>query len=339
MLEAEQRQAPSFPVFRNMHFASRAEVETLFDRLALELGMRAHRLGSAELVLSGDDALVSAVASRKEDYCSCTFDIWAASVERADDLRRAIEGLAGDTILHDAMFTIDWHFLTSKGELQSAHIEEKADDVLLDIAYPEIPGGIDAFVRDYLAANEAILVIQGPPGTGKTRLIRRILGAMTGRKGQAARALYTCDTKAAESDEIFVKFITGWDDAVVVEDADHLLKPRSQGNEHLHRFLTIADGVVRSQGRKIVFSTNLPNIRDLDDALIRPGRCFARLNCRELTLPEARQVAIALWPGRCGAGNPCLRGHRCASAAQPVAGDGLQAVRTGAVGGSLHLPQ
>ena len=106
MLEAEQPQAPSFPVFRNMHFASRAEVETLFDRLALELGMRAHRLGSAELVLSGDDALVSAAASRKEDYCSCTFDIWAASVERADGLRRAIEGLAGDTILHDAMFTM-----------------------------------------------------------------------------------------------------------------------------------------------------------------------------------------------------------------------------------------
>jgi hypothetical protein len=29
--------------------------------------------------------------------------------------------------------------------------------------------------------------------------------------------------------------------------------------------------VVRSQGRKIIFSTNLPNVGDLDEALIRPG--------------------------------------------------------------------
>ena len=67
--------------------------------------------------------------------------------------------------------------------------------------------------------------------------------------------------KALESDEIFVKFITGWDDAFVVEDADHLLKPRAQGNETLHRFLSIADGVVRSQGRKIIFQPTCPMSR------------------------------------------------------------------------------
>src|SRR5213075_1558799 len=102
-----------------------------------------------------------------------------------------------------------------------------------------------------------------------------------------------------ESDGIFVKFITGTHDAFVVEDADHLLKPRVDGNEHLHRFLTIADGVVRSQGRKIIFSTNLPNVGDLDEALIRPGRCFARLNVRSLTAAEAEKLAV-----RVAAGDP-----------------------------------
>lgn len=56
--------------------------------------------------------------------------------------------------------------------------------------------------------------------------------------------------KALTGDGIFVKFITGTHDAFVVEDADHLLKPRADGNEHLHRFLAIADGVVRAQGRR-----------------------------------------------------------------------------------------
>jgi len=86
-------------------------------------------------------------------------------------------------------------------------------------------------------------------------------------------------------------------DAFVIEDADHLLKPRVDGNEHLHRFLTIADGVVRSQGRKIIFSTNLPNVGDLDDALIRPGRCFARIHVRALSSAEARTLAEEIAAG------------------------------------------
>jgi len=94
-----------------------------------------------------------------------------------------------------------------------------------------------------------------------------------------------------------VKFITGEDDAFVMEDADHVMKPRADGNDHLHRFLTIADGVVRSQGRKIVFSTNLPNVGDLDEALVRPGRCFARLFVRKLTAAEAQALAAEIAAG------------------------------------------
>jgi hypothetical protein len=55
-------------------------------------------------------------------------------------------------------------------------------------------------------------------------------------------------------------------DAFVIEDADHLLRARTDGNHDLHRFLAVADGVVRAQGRKIIFTTNLPNIRDMDEA-------------------------------------------------------------------------
>ena len=38
------------------------------------------------------------------------------------------------------------------------------------------------------------------------------------------------------------------------------------------------------------FSTNLPNVGDLDEALIRPGRCYARLNIRALKPDEAQAL-------------------------------------------------
>jgi hypothetical protein len=295
--EALERGIARYPILRTLRFAARVSLEALFDDIALNLGWKAQRMRSSQMLLDGEGLLISAHGTHKQDYCSCFFKIWSDTPERAQEAMRRIESVAADTRIREPMFAIDWNFLTGKGELQSASIEELADDVLLDEAYPEIAGGVHRFIGAYLDANETVLVVQGPPGTGKTRLIRAILGEISRRKGREAQALYTGDRKSLENDEIFVKFITGWDDAFVVEDADHILRPRAQGNEHLHRFLAIADGVVRSQGRKIIFSTNLPNVGDLDDALIRPGRCFARLHVRELTHAEADVVVATLCAG------------------------------------------
>jgi ATPase family protein associated with various cellular activities (AAA) len=296
MARAMNEGVSRYPVYRVLHFAARIELEVLLDAIALDPAWRAERAAYEGVLLDGDGVFVVGEGSRKVDYCSCSFYIWAADVARAEAAKQRLLDKTGSTRITEAMFRIEWTFLTTHG-LRNAWIEEMADDVLRDRAYPEIAGGVRGFIDSYLASPESVLVLQGPPGTGKSRLIRGILGAMSRRSDEPAVALYTGDMRALASDEIFVKFITGRQDAFVIEDADHLLKPRSDGNEHLHRFLTIADGVVRSQGRKIIFSTNLPNIGDLDDALIRPGRCFARIHIRTLTSAEAQALADEIAAG------------------------------------------
>jgi hypothetical protein len=295
--EAIQSGASRYPIFRRLRFAARTDLDHLFDRMALDLGWRAQRLDANSILLDGDEVFIVGRGGRKAAYCSGYFSIWSAGPEAAEQARAAILGLVADSRIVEPMFSIDWHFLTARGELESASIEEMADDVLLDEAYPDIDGGLKRFIERYLDAEETVLVLQGPPGTGKTRLIRAILGEISRRRGGEAQALYTGDKKSLENDQIFVRFITGWEDAFVVEDADHLLKPRADGNENLHRFLAIADGVVRAQGRKIIFSTNLPNVGDLDDALTRPGRCFARLFVRLLKRSEAQALLGTLCGG------------------------------------------
>jgi hypothetical protein len=177
------------------------------------------------MILDSAGLYVVVWGSHEATYCSCAVSIWGDSVARVDGARAAILAMVGDARITEPMFSIDWHFLTAKGELESAAIEEMANDVLHDEAYPEIEGGVTAFVDRYLRSPEAILVLQGPPGTGKTRLIRAVLGEISRAHGGEAQVMYTGDMRALESDEIFVKFITGWDRAFVIEDADHLLRP------------------------------------------------------------------------------------------------------------------
>ncbi|MGC1521797.1 MAG: ATP-binding protein [Steroidobacteraceae bacterium] len=240
---------------------------------------------------------VSAEGYRKAGYCSCTFNVWAASKELADQTRAMLLRVLGPCRVRDQMFVIDWQFCNSRGTLVSTSFDEIADDVVLDEAYPHLGGPVVQFIERYLSASETVLILLGPPGMGKTRLVRAILGAMSRRKQDSAMAMYTADKTALEGDEIFVDFITGLHDAFVIEDADHLLQPRTDGNRNLHRFLMIADGVVRAQNRKIIFTTNLPNIGSIDEALLRPGRCFATIQMRPLTVKESAAVLSRLLPG------------------------------------------
>ena len=232
---------------------------------------------------------------RKAEYCSCSFEIWTHTRQRLEQIRDRLFELVGERYAREQMFTIDWHFMHARAGLRNASFDELALEAIHDEAYPTLDGSVRDFANRYLAANETVLILQGPPGTGKTRLVRAILSAISARKSdESAQIMYTADKQALERDEIFVTFITGEHDAFVIEDADHLLLARSNGNHDLHRFLAIADGIVRAQGRKIIFTTNLPNVSDLDDALLRPGRCFANVRTRNLTRLEAQALVVRL---------------------------------------------
>jgi hypothetical protein len=295
-LQAFEMAVTNHPIHRIVRCAVQRKLAEVFDDLALKMNLTAQRLDTGSLLLDGAGVFVSAVGKQKSDYCSCTFNVWAASPARAEEIRESIFRAVGDRRIRDEMFVLEWYF-SSGSSLSSTSFEEIARDVLHDEAYPELREPVGEFITRYLDADETVLILLGQPGSGKTRLARTILGEMSRRKGDSAEVMYTGDRRALESDEIFVEFITGSHDAFVIEDADHLLTARSSGNQDLHRFLAIADGVVRAQGRKIVFTTNLPNVGDIDEALLRPGRCFATVRTRSLTREEAARLAGRLCNG------------------------------------------
>jgi hypothetical protein len=290
-IQAFEHAAACYPIHRIVRCAVRRKVVDVFDDLALHMGCSAQRMDEGSLLLDAPGVFIGGEGYTKGEYVSCWFRVWADSLTRLEEVRQRILRVVGDQRLRDQMFVVDWNFCNARGVLLSTSFDEIADEVLLDEAYPSLGKGIEEFIDGYLRARETVLILQGPPGTGKTRLVRAVLAAMSRRKGDSAKVMYTADKRALENDEIFVDFITGSHDAFVIEDADHLLKARTSGNFELHRFLGVADGVVRAQSRKVIFTTNLPNINDIDDALLRPGRCFAVKNLRSLESEEAFTLA------------------------------------------------
>lgn len=159
---------------------------------------------------------------------------------------------------------------------------EREDERALDEFYPFLPGGsVDKFIEAYFASKATVLFFIGPPGTGKSTLLRRIIQ----NSKEQAFMIYDDDTKG--STEALDHFYESDGRILGVEDADKHLGKRTDGNASMAAYLNYTDGVIRDTNKKIVISTNLSGIKDVDEALLRGGRCFCVVEFRKLTPEEA----------------------------------------------------
>jgi ATP-dependent 26S proteasome regulatory subunit len=53
----------------------------------------------------------------------------------------------------------------------------------------------------------------------------------------------------------------------------------------------VSDGLIKFPSKKVIFTTNLDDFKKVDEALLRPGRCFGMIKCRPLTYDEAEAAA------------------------------------------------
>jgi hypothetical protein len=181
---------------------------------------------------------------------------------------------------------IEWIY-SSDGN--SVNVPLNRDRLPVEEMYPFLKGeSLGNYYDRYMESSANILLLIGPPGTGKTTFIRGLLAH------RDASAIVTYDAGILEKDGFFARFIEDDTSVMVLEDSDAFLKSRSDGNTMMHRFLNVGDGLVTTKGKKMIFSTNLPSIRDIDSALVRPGRCFDIVTFEQLSVEEAHALADKL---------------------------------------------
>jgi len=195
---------------------------------------------------------------------------------------------------------VKWFFKDPSGRITSSDLNLEGSNPLNEF-YPWMHQDIDSFAKAFLKSKANVMLLLGPPGTGKTSFIRRLIRAMN------FETWITYDPDVQQSESFFMRFAKPTaedrygDDSddtsprlLVMEDADTMLEARGDGNKLMTRILNLADGLVSLPDRKIIFSTNLPGLTSIDDALLRPGRCFAAIRFRHLTKAEASVACQAI---------------------------------------------
>lgn len=188
-------------------------------------------------------------------------------------------------------------------------MEDTTIDLLGNSPIPEFYPWIDnlnQFYTDFSESSSNVLILIGPPGTGKTSFIRGLI------RHTQLEAWVTYDAKIQTSEQLYTNFMTERSQnekgkVLIMEDADEMLAAREDGNKMMSRILGVSDGLISLNSRKLIFSTNIPSISHIDDALLRPGRCFAAVQFRSLNVEESNIVLKTMgYDKRIDSGNHTL---------------------------------
>jgi len=186
----------------------------------------------------------------------------------------------GDSLSLD----LAYFYMSTKHGLTNRDLYVALDD-FTDI-YPDLYPDIDIskLVYQYNNANEPILMLYGEPGVGKTTFVKYIIA-----HGDFKNAAYIKDPRVMEDGELWSSLTGANYDLVIFDDLDINLLPRRKNTEStfMTQLLSYSDGIFTQGKVKIIITTNQA-VKEIDSALIRPGRCFDFLKLNALGRDDAR---------------------------------------------------
>lgn len=142
-----------------------------------------------------------------------------------------------------------------------------------------------------------LLVWHGPPGTGKTTAVRAIFDAW--RQWVDPHVVSDPERLLDDADYMTRVLVDPDDDGeeqrwrlVVIEDAEELLRrdARRHVGAALGRLLNTADGLLGQGAKALILLTTNERIDGMHPALLRPGRCLARIEFPPFEPAEASEI-------------------------------------------------
>lgn len=130
----------------------------------------------------------------------------------------------------------------------------------------------------YMRSNASVFLLYGIPGTGKTQYLHEMI-----RRHKPSN-VYLADSQEIFAHPGFLSFIHTMPEGswLITEDSIDMVRKRDNGNSLMDGILNATEGLCSSD-IKFLISTNLTSMKEVDDALVRPGRTFDAIHFNKLT--------------------------------------------------------
>ena len=167
-------------------------------------------------------------------------------------------------------------------------VMDKVSDIKQE-AYPYIPDIFNYF-ENFKKSKSNVIIFLGPPGTGKTTLTKWLIS------NYQYNTSVVYDEDVMYKDQLYIDFITdSRRNLMVLEDSDKILTERiKDNNKTMSKILNVSDGLVSIKNKKFLFTANIRHKDDIDEALMRPGRCYDVIEFRNLNQEEAGKLATVI---------------------------------------------
>lgn len=249
-------------------------------------GLRLVRAVMGRVIVS-NDAILGALVNPGSSATKATYDVLGYPVFCEWFEKRFKEELIGEPTP-----TLKRMRLDGDGNINSA-IEtipnvERIEEIMA--FYPYFEKSPAEMIKDFVKSKSNVLLLIGPPGTGKSTYILQMLNHFG----------FGDKVHLADRDDILVH--PQFPDVIrdmpngsimVTEDSDKMVMKRTEGNATMSAILNATAGIVQRDS-KLIISTNLSSTQSVDDALIRPGRCYKIMEFKTLTAEQANDARAAI---------------------------------------------
>lgn len=138
-----------------------------------------------------------------------------------------------------------------------------------------------------------LVLFHGDPGTGKTSYLKHLLHTISTKK-----LIYMPpDLTQHLSSPGFISFMMSeaTNSILLIEDAENVLRHREAGgNQAVSNILNLSDGILGDVMKLQIVCTFNSKLAEIDEALLRPGRCIAEYRFEKLAVDRAGDLLADL---------------------------------------------
>lgn len=186
-----------------------------------------------------------------------------------------------------------YKYVTGKGYVFETDSSQPIYKRVFPQLYPDID--IKQLSENFLASKESILILYGDPGVGKTSFVKYLYALGKLNRVFLLQSLELATSPTAINEIPGAEGEASSKDLLFLDDIDVLLAARDQKNDEknsmmMSTFLSMTDSIKIPP--KVILTTNV-SIKEIDSAIIRPGRCFDFIHVRPMEFNYALQTAIS----------------------------------------------